>query len=208
MGGEFPPRSLTVLTAAYWSDVASWLKRDTRLAAQAGVRGCRAQGTSSQRGTKKRAGRRAMSKFRSSFVIPSDRRSITYVWGVVERPVCVCICLEEFASPLAFVFSSCSSNPETGVHKQWLFFQHIGKWASAVKCWRFPHDLITGVGGVGSKSWLSRSIYYHQVRFYLESAKSRQKSSRDTSVSYLMIVKIQRPDMSAMGKHWGVKNGL
>lgn len=30
-GGEFPPRSLTVLTAAHWLDVASPLKRDTRL---------------------------------------------------------------------------------------------------------------------------------------------------------------------------------
>lgn len=29
MGGEFPPRSPTVLTAAYWSDIASLLKRDT-----------------------------------------------------------------------------------------------------------------------------------------------------------------------------------
>lgn len=66
MGGEFPPRSLTVLTAAHWSDVASWLKRDTRLAVRAGVRGCRAQGASSSGGTKQRARRRAMSKFRSA----------------------------------------------------------------------------------------------------------------------------------------------
>lgn len=36
-GGEFPPRSLTVLTAAHWLDVASPLKRDTRLAVRTGV---------------------------------------------------------------------------------------------------------------------------------------------------------------------------
>lgn len=47
MGGEFPPHSLTVLTAAYWSDVASLLKRDTPLAVQVGVRGCRAGAASS-----------------------------------------------------------------------------------------------------------------------------------------------------------------
>lgn len=41
-GGEFPPRSLTVLTAAYWLDVASPLKRDTRLVAWTGVWGRRA----------------------------------------------------------------------------------------------------------------------------------------------------------------------
>lgn len=36
-GGEFPPRSLTVLTAAHWLDVASPLKRDTGLVVRTGV---------------------------------------------------------------------------------------------------------------------------------------------------------------------------
>lgn len=36
-GGEFPPRSLTVLTAAHWLDVASPLKGDTRLVVRTGV---------------------------------------------------------------------------------------------------------------------------------------------------------------------------
>lgn len=44
MGGEFPPRSSTVLTAAYWSDIASLLKRDTSPAARAGARGRGAEG--------------------------------------------------------------------------------------------------------------------------------------------------------------------
>lgn len=42
MGGEFPPHSSTVLTAAYWWDVASLLKHDSAAALEAGVCSSRA----------------------------------------------------------------------------------------------------------------------------------------------------------------------
>lgn len=72
MGGEFPPRSLTVLTAAHWLHVASPLKHDTPPALQAGVCGCGAQGagkcvcqTRGQRGVRGRGGG-VMSEFHSA----------------------------------------------------------------------------------------------------------------------------------------------
>lgn len=98
MGGEFSPRSLTVLTAAHWSDVASSLKRDTPPAVQAGVWGCRAEwglisvcvwlcvcvpDTQTKRYVRRRKGRRRGRRgdvqVSLSFVIPSDSLSIIHV---------------------------------------------------------------------------------------------------------------------------------
>lgn len=94
MGGEFPPRSPTVLTAAHWLHVASLLKRDTCPAARAGARGCWAEGGSqavvSDTSTKRRASRKVMSEVHSA---------LSYLkWSVVCACMCalsalLCVCL-------------------------------------------------------------------------------------------------------------------
>lgn len=67
-----------------------------------------------------------------SFVIPSELPTTGDMrGGSGERVESVREHLA--ASPLfsffffGFVFRSCSTNPKTGVHKQWIFFIHIGK---------------------------------------------------------------------------------
>lgn len=98
MGGEFPPRSPTVLTAAYWSDIASLQKRDTSPAARAGARGCRAEGakhscqTRAQREV--RGGRRWVSFTRLCHAL---RCSVTCAcMSVLGAWVCYARCLYVF----------------------------------------------------------------------------------------------------------------
>lgn len=95
MGGEFSPRSPTVLTAAHWSDVASSLKHDPAPAVQAGVWGCRAERAGKWAcqtwGQKRHVRRRVMSKFHSALSYLQTPR-VSCLCEASFSTLCVCIC--------------------------------------------------------------------------------------------------------------------
>lgn len=110
VGGEFPPRSPTVLTAAYWSDIASLLKRDTSPAARAGARGCRAEGARHSCQTRAQRGGRWWVSFTQ--LCQSLRCSVMCACMCVKHAVCMRLSIH---LPLSFglLHLLCDRCPQT-----------------------------------------------------------------------------------------------
>lgn len=77
----------------------------------------------------KRTKRSAMMSATGEFHSALSFLQICRGWRTREAAAALKVCARALGSLtfLAFVFTSCSTNPKTGVHKQCIFFIHIGK---------------------------------------------------------------------------------